>query len=241
MAASWRAEILALVLLLAGAGVPAALAGPAEYVVPTVVEEGERELDFKAGTARLRGGGHAEQQSFGFGASIGPRWFTELYAVWHRAPGEARSFDAWEWENRFQFTETGRHAVDAGLLVEIERPQDRREGYELRWGPLFQADLSPKWRANLNLLLEHHLRAEQGSKVEFGYQWQLLRRWRPQLEFGLQGFGTPTESSHRAGPVLAGVLQGPGRQKLKYNVALLLGATTASAPQTLRLQLEYEL
>ena len=74
MAASWRAEILALVLLLAGAGVPAALAGPAEYVVPTVVEEGERELDFKAGTARLRGGGHAEQQSFGFGASIGPRW-----------------------------------------------------------------------------------------------------------------------------------------------------------------------
>ena len=168
-------------------------------------------------------------------------WFTEGYVVWHREPGGARVFDAWEWENRFQFTETGRHAVDVGMLLEVEQPQDREEGTELRWGPLFQADLSPRWRANLNLLLEHHVAADEGSKGEFGYQWQLLRRARPALEFGLQGFGTPSESNHRLGPVLSGVLKAAGRQRLKYNVAVLFGMTTASAPQTLRAQLEYEL
>ncbi|MEY4762895.1 MAG: hypothetical protein RLZZ200_2751 [Pseudomonadota bacterium] len=242
MAASSRVEaVLAAALFLGlGMGAPWAVAGPSDYVYPAVVEEGERELDFKAGSASVRGGGHEEQQSLGIGVGVNSRWFTEVYAKWHREPGDARSFDAIEWENRLQLTETGRHAVDAGLLVEVERPQDRSEGYEVRWGLLLQKDLSPAWRANLNLLLEHHLAADEGSKGEFGYQWQMMRRWRPQLEFGLQGFGSTTESSNRLGPVLAGSLRLNGRQKLKYNAGWLWGTTTWSSPQNFRMQVEYE-
>ena len=44
--------------------------------------------------------------------------------------------DAFEWENKFQVTEAGEYPVDLGFIVELERPQDRSEGYEMRVGPL---------------------------------------------------------------------------------------------------------
>jgi hypothetical protein len=226
-----------------------AMAGPSDYVLPAVVEEGEREIDFKAGSARLRGGGREDQESIGLGFGVDSRWFTEVYAIWHKEPGTARRFDAWEWENRFQLTETGRFPVDVGLLLEIERPQARSEGYELRWGPLLQADLSPTLQANLNLLIEQHVAADAAEKVEFGYQWQIKYRWKPVFEYGLQGFGDfgpwnhsepGTEQSHRAGPAVFGTLKAGGRRKLKYNAALLFGLTGGGAVNTLRAQLEYE-
>jgi len=79
-------------------------------------------------------------------------WFTELYAKWHHEPGAPSAFDAWEWENKFQLTETGKYPVDVGFLLEIERPKDRSEGYEYKWGPLLQSEFG-LWQANLNLLI----------------------------------------------------------------------------------------
>ena len=43
-----------------------AFAGPSDYVVTPVVEEGEREIDFKAGTARSRDGSRESAYSLGF-------------------------------------------------------------------------------------------------------------------------------------------------------------------------------
>ena len=154
-----------------------------------IVEEGEREIDLKGGSAKLRDGSSESQNSIGFGWGANSWWFTELYAIWHKEPGEPYSFDAWEWENKFQLTETGKYPVDIGFLFEIERPRDRSEGYELRFGPLLQSDLTPKLQANLNLLFEKHVDSAEPIKTELGYQWQLKYRWQPALEFGLQGLG----------------------------------------------------
>lgn len=225
------------------------MAGPSEYVLPAVVEEGEREIDFKAGSARLRGGEHEDQESIGLGLGVNSHWFTEIYAIWHKEPGDSRRFDAWEWENRFQLTETGRFPVDVGLLLEVERPQDRREGYELRWGPLFQADLTPMLQANLNLLIEQHVNADVATRPELGYQWQLKYRWKPAFEYGVQGFGDfgpwnhwepGSEQPHGVGPAVFGTLNAGGHRKLRYNAALIVGLTHGAAVNTLRAQLEYE-
>ncbi|MEO5696980.1 MAG: hypothetical protein ABIQ60_07585 [Burkholderiaceae bacterium] len=94
-----------------------ATAGPSEYVLTPIVEEGEREIDFKAGSAGLRNGGRDIQYSIGLGWGATSWWFTEVYAIWHKPPGEAHGFDAWEWENRFQLTETGKYPVDVGFLL----------------------------------------------------------------------------------------------------------------------------
>lgn len=228
---------------------PLAVAGPSDYVYTLIVEEGEREIDFKAGSAKSRDGARENKHSVGLGLGVNSWWFTEVSAIWHQQPGERHSFDAWEWENKFQLTETGKYPVDIGILFEIERPSDRSEGYEYRWGPLFQTDISPSVQANLNLLFEKHIRASAPSKAELGYQWQVKYRWRPSFEFGLQGFGdvgpwndwqAKLAQRHIAGPAMFGRIGLGGRQAIKYNAGLLLGLTEGASRKTVRLQAEYE-
>ncbi|MBE7940692.1 hypothetical protein IM725_08930 [Ramlibacter aquaticus] len=244
-----RAAALAALCSSTLASLPA-FAGPADYVYSPIVEEGEREIDFKAGTAKLRdGGGRESAYSVGLGWGVNSWWFTEVYAKSHKEPGEKAGFDAFEWENKFQLTETGKYPVDIGLIVELERPHDRSEGYELRWGPLFQADLTNRVQANLNILVEKHYRAAEASKAELGYQWQLKYRAQPAFEYGLQGFGDVgplsnweprSEQPHIAGPAIFGKLHVAPHQAISYNAGLLFGLTHGAPSTTLRMQAEYE-
>lgn len=226
-----------------------AFAAPDDYVRQPIVEEGEREIDFKSGTRKLRDGTRESAYAIGLGLGVNRWWFTEFYGKWHKEPGERHGFDAWEWENRFQLTETGKYPVDVGFLLEIERPKDRAEGWEYRWGPLLQMELGTRYVANLNLLVEKHIRAEEASRAELGYQWQVRYRWRPTFEFGLQGFGElgpvrnlepRSEQSHIAGPMVYGVVRLGDRHAIKYNAGLLFGMSDGSPRNQLRLQAEYE-
>jgi hypothetical protein len=226
-----------------------AMAGPSDYVTSPIVEEGEREIDFKAGTAKNRDGTRESAYSLGLGWGVNRWWFTEVYAKGHKLPGERNSFDAWEWENKFQLTETGKYPVDVGFLIEIERPRDRGEGYEYKWGPLFQTDISNQVQANLNILVEKHIRAAAAEKAELGYQWQVKYRYQPEFEFGAQGFGDvgpwdhwePTsEQPHIAGPAIFGKVRTGQKQVINYNAGVLFGLTHGAPRNTLRLQAEYE-
>lgn len=226
-----------------------AKAGPSDYVHTPIVQQGEREIDFKAGTAKAEDGTRESAYSLGFGYGVTHWWFTEFYAKWHKEPGLSSSFDAWEWENRFQLTETGKYPVDIGFLLEIERPHDRSEGYEYVWGPLFQADVTPLVQANLNLLVEKHIRTATPSKAELGYQWQVKYRQQSDFEYGLQGFGGAgpvsdlhlgSNQSHIAGPAVFGRLRAGRAEFIQYNAGLLFGLNHASPRTTLRVQAEYE-
>ena len=226
-------------------------AGPDEYVHTPTVEYGEKEIDFKAGYQRHRDGSSDAAQSLGLGWGATPWWFTEVYAKFHREAGESHAFDAWEWENRFQLTDPGRYFVDLGLLLEIERPKDRAEGYEITWGPLLQKDWG-KLQGNFNLLLQKHVRlpapAEE-SITELKYQLQLKYRHTEALEWGAQALGSfgqwndwspSSQQEHKIGPALFGKVKLGGHQAIKWNAAALFGTTNATARTTLRLQAEYE-
>lgn len=226
-----------------------AAAAPADYVQTPHVQEGEREIDFKAGTAKNKDGTRESVWSLGFGYGVNSWWFTEFYGKWHKEPGARHSFDAWEWENKFQLTETGKYPVDVGFLLEIERPKDRSEGYEYRWGPLLQADVTPTVQANFNILVQKHIRTAAPAPAELQYQGQLKYRWRANFEYGLQAFGelgparhlSPTsEQSHTVGPAVFGQVRVGQREFVKYNAAVLFGATSGSPRTTFRLQTEYE-
>lgn len=226
-----------------------AVAGPADYVYTPTVEYGERELDFKFGTAKEPGDDRESAASLGLGLGVTPYWFTEIYAKFNRVGGDGTKLDAVEWENKFQLTETGEYPVDVGLIVELERPQDHAEGWEVKFGPLFQADLTQKLQANVNLLFERQFDAEEDSKTELGYQWQLKYRWKPEIEFGAQGFGevgewndweSSDEQSHKAGPAVFGKLPIGDHQAIKYNAAYLVGLSDHAPDHTLRIQIEYE-
>lgn len=232
---------------------PLAHAGPSDYVATPTVETGEFEVDFKAGSARLGDGNRATAQSLGLGYGVNSFWFTEFYAKWHGASDGSiaggHSFDAFEWENRFQLTETGKYPVDLGFLLEIERPRDHDEGLEVVWGPLLQAEFG-RVLGNLNLLVEKNYRAATAAPASLTYQWQLRAPVAERIELGVQGFGNlgrwdkwapHAEQEHSLGPAMFGKLNLGAHQAINYNAGWLVGLTDASARHTVRLQVEWEM
>lgn len=232
----------------------AALAGVADYVYTPVVEYGEREIEFKSGSAKDNAGGRDQAFSIGFGYGAAERWFTELYVKYQREGIEANHLDAFEWENKFQLTETGEYPVELGLITEIERPHRRGEpSFEFKFGPLLQSEFG-KLQVNLNLLFERKFRGNDEDPnvqhhTEIGYQWQIKYRWLPAFEYGFQGFGEMgkwdqwdprDQQNHRFGPAIFGKLGLGQRRAIKYNAAWLVGASPAAPDHTVRLQAEYE-
>ncbi len=225
-----------------------AYAGSADYVAVPGVELGEKEIDFKIGSLKANGADRESAASLGFGYGVTGRWFSEVYVKYKNGGGEPHHFDAYEWENKFQLTEPGQYPVDLGFLLEIERPQDRSEGIEVVFGPLFQSDFG-KVQVNGNILFKRNYRAAFANPLTLNYQWQAKYRWTQQFEYGLQGFGemgqwdhwaAHDEQSHRFGPAIFGKLVFGPHQVVKYNAALLFERTGAVNSNTLRAQVEYE-
>ena len=224
-------------------------AGPADYVYTPAVEYGEREIDFKSGTAKEQDGKRSQVTSLGFGYGATEYWFTEVYYK-HEREGNDRVSIA-EWENKFQLTETGKYPVDVGLIMEIEAPLNKNDPYELKLGPLFQTDFD-KLQLNANLLFERLYGREDPGKphiTEIGYQWQIKYRWQQAFEFGLQGFGEmgewnhwedSNEQRHKLGPAIFGKIGLGNKQAIRYNAALLYGVSDAAPDHTFRMQAEYE-
>ena len=243
---------LALCICISAMNAGVAIAGPADYVYTPIVEYGEKEIDFKYGTAKQKDGTLKEVSSLGLGYGVSETWFTEIYLKRENAGGAGLTLA--EWENKFQLTETGRYPVDAGLIVEFEAPiNNGTEPYEFKFGPLFQSEIS-KVQFNGNLLWKrkfgHQNDGDDPYPTEFGYQWQIKYRWQPVLEYGMQGFGElgqwndwnpRTAQNHRYGPAVFGkIALGNHRQAIKYNAAWIFGASTAAPNHTLRMQVEYE-
>jgi hypothetical protein len=98
-------------------------------------------------------------------------------------------------------------------------------------------------------VFQRHIRAATPQHTEFGYQWQAKYRWMPEFEIGLQGFGEvgawnhwdpASERTHRLGSAVFGKLPLSGRQAIRYNAALLIGAAPGAPRNTFRTQIEYE-
>jgi len=243
---------LALVALSLCAFVSRVQAEPADYVFLPGVSYGEKEIDFKAGTAKDGAGDRESAASLGFGWGLAPSWWTELYGKWHKPPGETAQFDAFEWENKFQLTEPGQYAIDVGFITEIEITKLSADPNELKIGPLFQAE-SGKMQYNFNFLFTRTFGGEllpgEERNTEMGYQWQVKYRHRAEFEFGAQGFGQMGEWNkwdarqaqfHNFGPAVFGKFDLGQRRKIRYNAAWLFGVTDATPDHTFRMQLEYE-
>lgn len=223
-------------------------AGPSDYVYVPAVTYGEHEIDFKAGTVKHADNQRESAASLGYGYGVTDYWFSEIYAKYKHAPENTAGFDAFEWENKFQLTQPGQYPVDVGLITEIERPKDRAEGYEVKFGPLFQTEFG-KTQLNLNLLFQRNYRAAQSNAMKFGYQWQVKYSWHPALDFGAQGFGDAgelrhfaprPEQSHIAGPAIFGKFALGNRHAIRYNAAYLVDLGDKLHNKTFRTQVEYE-
>jgi len=223
-------------------------AAPNDYVRMATVEEGEHEIDFKWGNQKNKDGTRQSASSLGLGLGVNSWWFTEVYAKYQALPGESNAFDAWEWENRFQILETGKYPIDLGFLLEIERPKDRTEGYEITYGPLLQKEWG-QVQGNLNILIQKHVQNTVAIDQIMQYQMQLKYRQSAKFEWGAQAFGSVGKPNnwdntasqiHQFGPAIFGKIRLGQKQAIKWNAGLLHGTTAATPTTVLRVQAEYE-
>ena len=224
-------------------------ASPSEYVLMPNVEQGEKEIDFKFGTAKPNDSKREQAMSVGFGLGVTESWFTEIYFIREKAGSEGTSLA--EWENKFQLTEPGEYFVDVGLVAELEATITRAEAYELTIGPLLQKDFG-LFQINGNLLFTRQYGSQQADisrEIDLSYQWQIKYRWKPEFEFGVQGLGEvgkwndwadSADQNHRLGPAVFGKLGIVPGQAIRYNAAWLLGVSDSAPDNTLRMQIEYE-
>lgn len=228
----------------------AAAGEPNDYVFLPGVSYGEREIDFQLGTFKQSEEGRESAAAVGFGYGVTQRWFTEFYAVFEHTGERGAHFDAWEWENKFQLTETGQYPVDVGFILEIEKPNDLSGGYQVLLGALFQKEVG-KVQLNANFLLTQIFGSHSTQRSEYGYQWQAKYRWQPMFEFGFQGFGdigswnhwdaiVEPSPQHRMGPAIFGKFALGGRQAIVYNAAFLILKSNNAPNQNFRAQIGYE-
>jgi len=227
---------------------PDANADPASRVdMPTVVQ-GELELELNGGYQKWKNNDDDKERQLVFDVGYGfTSWWKSEFAVGYtRVPGESAKLDELEWENIFTLTEPGRYWVDLSLFAELAR--DHANGRNvLEVGPMFQHEFGAI-QSNLNLLLERELGSAAEPGAELIYAWQVKWRGNSRFEPGVQGFGSLGRTNdfghvteHKIGPAFFGQVPLGGRNKLRYDGAVLFGLNNNTPDTTVRFTLEYEM
>lgn len=232
-------------------------ASPAESVITPDIEEGEREVELAFGADRGDGGEQSRGFQASFGIGVTDRWATELGLEFEEEGDEDFEFDGVEWENRFGLIVDEEAPMALSILLGLERPRERAEGWSGTLGLLTESTPG-RFLVNANLLLgrtwgdtpDPGAAADDGADgTSLVYQWQALYRHSHRVYYGLQGMGevgewndwaARDEQTHSLGPAVFGRVKLDDGDRLNYDVALLFGLTDGSPDHTLRAKLEYE-
>jgi hypothetical protein len=217
------------------------------------VEQGEWELEY-FGTRSVDSDpskDDAQKQQFSIGYGVTDRWKTEVYAKYEKDPQDALAFDAYEWENIFQFTERGEYWLDIGGSLAFEwTPQtNRADAIEAR---LLLAKEFEDTTHLLNLKFEKEVGAGQKAALEGALIWSSRYDYSPLFQpgfeinsdFGEIEHGRFKDQEHYLGPTAYGKI--PLRvigqfDAIKYRVGYLFGVSQAASEGQAIGQLEYEI
>jgi hypothetical protein len=224
----------------------AAFAGAADAVYTPMVEQGETEFELRGGYRDFNGAPDEHAFVFDIGYGVNNRWRTEAVLEYAAEGGEPGKLEALEWENVFVLTEPGKHWMDVGLLAEYEHSFASGPD-EVKFGPLFQKQIGSAV-ANLNFRFKREVGSGSSDDTELDYRWQVRWLGNERLEWGVQGLGELGTVDHlgegdwhSVGPALFGLKRLQGRDKLRYNAAVLAGLDRAAPDAAVRFQIEYEM
>ena len=242
-----RDRTCALLVLLAAGAAPA-LADPADYVFTPYTDIGKWQVAYGLGTEHDRDGARETQQALSLGGTPSARWYTSVYAAWAANDGGRFAADEWAWVNHVALTTPGANPLDIGVLCELARPHDRDEGrLGVTCGPTLQMD-TDTLQINVDPSLTRQIGAQDDSRWQLGYQWQIKGLVAQGIEVGAQGFGSvgawnhwspASQQDHVLGPALffkTNAFGGP----IRVDAAWLLGVGDASPRNVLRMRVEHE-
>lgn len=211
--------------------------GNVNMVFYPTVEESEFEVEARGWRADDSGafdGAEVDKLDIAYGVT---RWWkTELEFVVEKAPGESRQWEATASENFFQLSEQGEYFADFGFFFEYEEVRDA-DVREVVFGPIIQMAFGDVI-ATTNLFVEREFGsdAEEHKFEPFGslqVKYRLARAFEPAVELYMD------EHGWIAGPAALGEVKLSGN-KLKWQLAYLLGNDDDVADKTLRWAIEYE-
>jgi len=223
-----------------------AWADPGYYLVTVYENEGQASIDYRYWTVKNKGAGEVIWPEIGVGYGVNKRWYTELLASFIGTGSSATRRSNLQWQNDFLLTQ-GQYDVDIALHTLLIRNDDRTGSHALEFGPVLQTEVG-RLRLNANLVFERTSGLATPRPVQLKYQWQVKYRWKPEFQFGLQGFGEVGEwdrwapssrQSHRLGPVVAGTLPLGSPDAFQYQFAYLDGRIYGRSGHMLSMRLQY--
>lgn len=227
-----------------------AFAEPIGEIRTLEIERGETEFELQLGTEKEPGEARETVAELSVGYGVSKRWATELGLEIARSEGDTEA-EALEWENRFLLTTPHKGPFAFGILAAVEVGLHNDSGWSVALGPMFEYRLNDV-QMNFNPILEREFDTEDEADTELSYEWQISYQGVTDIEFGLHGVGElgkwtnwedSSEQVHKAGPFLAGdiYLDDDDDDAIRYTLAWLSGLNGASADDTFRLAIEFEL
>ncbi len=238
-----KIHLLAPALLLASAS---AFADPGYYLVGVYENEGQATLDYRYWTVKFPGAPEVVWPEIGFGYGVTKRWYTELYASYIGSSGTATRLSTLNWQNDYLLTQ-GQYDFDLALHTNLISNHGRARGKVLEFGPALQTEVG-RMQLNANLVFERAFATAASTPTLLKYQWQAKYRWKPEFQFGLQGFGElgawdhwapRARQSHRMGPMVYGTLPVGASDSVAYQAALLKGSIYGQSGYMFSMQLRY--
>lgn len=219
----------------------------ASEVLSPYVTKGEFEVENQGTIAQDRKKDSSGEKTFIGAVGYSPTdfWKTEIEAEFNReaGPGHDLRYESVNWENTFQLTEPGEYLVDSGLFAEVDFTR-AHQANNFVFGYLGAKQFG-RVIETANLLLHKDV-GSQVTATGLIYSSQTKYQVRPWLEPGFELYGDTNGKSRfddqefSAGPGLFGKIHTFDGQAIKYQIAYLLGATSATPDHAVRWKLEYE-
>jgi hypothetical protein len=222
-----------------------AMADPGYYLVTVYENQGEANIDYRYWTVKLPGSTETIWPEIGLGSGVTKRWYTEVYASYIGSSNMATRLSSLNWQNDYLLTQ-GQYDFDLALHTDLIYKYCGG-GHAFEYGPALQTDVG-RVQLNANLIFERPFDTPTAQPTQLKYQWQAKYRWRPEFQFGLQGFGElgPWDNwaprgrrSHRAGPMIAGSLPIGATDAFKYQAAFLKGSVYGTRGHMWSMRLQY--
>ncbi len=230
--AAKMAAVALLIIGLAAALLPNHADAGVLKVYSPIVEKGELELE---NTGVLEDDNELETK-FEVGYGVSNRWFTSVYLEADKKPGSFFDAKYIATENIIQLTEQGQYFIDVGIYLEYKVALDSNRADKFE-GKVLLEKSTRHFVHTFNLIFENEIgtNASQGTDLE--YAWQSMYRYKPQFEFGIQGFGKfgkiddflPSSAQrHQIGPAVQGRLRLGKKAFFAYEAGYQIGLTDGS-------------
>jgi len=176
-----------------------------------------------------------QRHRFAYGQSVNERLFLEAYAIVDHVAGQGFAIEGYELESQIQLSEQGEFWADWGLLLELER-EARQDVWESGLGLLLEKELG-RWSTAVNGISVYEFGSDKQNEWLSEAAVQLRYRLSPGFEPALEFYWD--EKNQGLGPAVRG-LRRFGRNKLKWEFALVFTRGESSSGQSFRSLLEYE-